>query len=218
MEIREIQSTLNLHYGAAPRTPGFHVSELLRPVALSLGMWKKDDQDELDFTLAKYHAARGENIVQMYPTAIYRVAVGLAVEDWLGRQKPEINFHALGELAKDGIIGTPDGLEFDRDGGIIHEIKATWKSSRSDRESPMERLRKEWYWTAQACSYCYLASFGKELVRRAQLHIWWLNGNYQGSGPEYKTYEISYSSPEVGANWRLVEAKRDEALRGELVL
>lgn len=226
MLIREMQGSFNLRHGAAPRTPGRHVSEVIRELALSRGIWKQDDQDELDFTLAKYHAGHGENIVKMYPAAIYRIAAGLAWEEWYGNQVPDINFHGIGELNRDRIIGTPDGLKFEPQTGegVVPEIKYTWKSSRSDREDPLERLMKEYPWTCQICSYCRLCTVGPvklwhqgnvtlasdNLVRKGELHVFWSNGNYKGSGPELRVYGIEFTPEEVLANWNVIKAKSDE--------
>lgn len=221
MEVREINATLNLRHEAEPRSPGRHVSEVISQIATSMGLWKRDDQEDLDFTLAKYHQQRGDDIIRLYPQAIYRIANGLAWESWYGPQMPEINFHSIGEIRKDGIIGTPDGLQFTETRGLVHEIKWTQKSSRSDRETPQERLRSEYYWTCQGCSYCNLCTVGPvktwrqngvtlasdNLVTTAVFHIMWSNGNYRGSGPELRVYEVEYTPEEVLANWKLIRMK-----------
>lgn len=236
MLIREIYSDFDLHAGAAPRTPGTHVSELLRVNALNMGVLKQEDSDEIDFTLARYRLARGEDVAQQYPAAIYRVGLGLAWEKWLGEQWPDINFHSIGELTRDGIIGTPDGLSFceperlpyytlfmgsgkayaqDERGNfvpynprverpILHEIKLTWKSSRSGSEHPHERISKEWLWYAQTKAYCWMASMAGYPVLTSHLHVYWVNGSYRGSGPEFRTYELLFTEDELRANWRVV--------------
>lgn len=225
MLIREINSTFDLGHGAEPRSPGRHVSTVIKELALSRGVWKQDDQEELDFTLAKYHAARGGDVVKLYPAAMYRIAAGLAWEQWYGPQQ-DINFHGIGELRRDGIIGTPDGMKVQPVTGnlVVPEIKYTWKSSRSDRETAVERIYKEFPWTCQPCSYCMMATVGKvkvwhqgnvtmasdNLVRLAELHVFWVNGNYKGSGPELRVYELEYTVEEVLANWNVIRAKSAE--------
>jgi len=144
--------------------------------------------------------------------------VGLAWESWYGPQVPEINFHGIGELSKRGIIGTPDGLKIKpaTRALVIPEIKFTFKSSRDDREDPQERIRKEYPWTAQIASYCALATTGpvevdnQNLVTDGELHVFWANGNYKGSGPQLRVYEIEFSREEIVANWRVIEAKSQE--------
>jgi hypothetical protein len=238
MTVREIHGDFDLHHGSAPRTPGLHVSEILRQNALDMGVLKQDDADDIDWTLARYRMDRGEDIVKLYPQAIYRIALGLAWERWLGDQWPQINFHTIGEVTRDGIIGTPDGLSFcppnelpyytlttgggsqfvrDESTGlllpydpsverpIVHELKATWKSSRSTTETPLERISKEWLWYAQTKSYCWMASNAlPEPVTTGHLHVLWVNGNYRGSGPEFRTYELTFSVDELRAHWKLM--------------
>ena len=205
MTVLEIQSDFNLEAGSLPRSPGLHVSEIIRDVALTMGYLSRDDEEELDWTLNRYRLAHGENMVKVYPAALYRVALGLSWEEWLGRQRPDIHFHGLGELWRDGIVGTPDGLSFtDSGAGIIHEIKLTWKSSRSDREAPSERIHKEFMWCCQTKSYLQLARVAGGDFTTAQLHVYWVNGNYRGSGPEYRTYQLTFTTQELDANWRLL--------------
>ncbi len=223
MQIRELQTDYNLQHGAHPRTPGMHVSECIRSVALDMGMYKGDDKDELDWTLIKYRMMCGQDVLVDYPLAIRRVAFGLAWEQWYGGQHPEMNFHQVGELKKDGLIGTPDGLEYrtvqmvqDLTGtysavpgrelsyGIIHEIKATWKSSRSHNEAPLVRISKEWAWLSQIKSYCYMAHDSRWPVLTGILHVYWVNGGYRGGGPEINTYELTFTEAELAANWRLI--------------
>jgi len=208
MVAREIQCDFDLRHEAGPRTEGVHVSELIGEAARRTGiLLGKEDEGELDWTLARYRMAHGEDVAVMYPTAIYRVAMGLAWEKWYGPQHPEINFHDIGELTRGRIIGSPDGLQFDRDGGIVHEIKLTWKSSRSDREEPTHRLSTEWMWLSQIKAYCAMASHAiQQPVTRGRLHVFWVCGNYKGSGPQAKQYDLNFTSDEVEANWKVMEA------------
>lgn len=211
-----------------------HVSECIRDVALAMGMYKGDDKEELDWTLIKYRMMCGADVLVDYPLAIRRVAMGLAWEQWYGAQHPEMNFHLVGELSKDKIIGTPDGLEFrtiqmvqDSTGtysiarrqeltyGIIHEIKLTWKSSRSHNEAPEVRIAKEWAWISQCKSYCFMAHDPRWPVLTAILHVYWVNGNYRGSGPEILTYELTFTEQELIANWKLITNTAGHILKRE---
>lgn len=212
MQIAEIQHDLILQPGqllCAPnmpvtieeRSPGLHVSEIIADVGRIMGYLKRDDQDELDWTLARYRLAFGQDVARMFPSVFYRVVLGLSWEWWLG-SRLDINFHGIGELERDGIVGTPDGLSFD---GIptLHEIKLTWKSSRSDREDPFMRISNEFMWLAQTKAYCWQASEAVP-VSRAHLHVYWVNGNYKNSGPEYRLYQLDFEERELEANWRLL--------------
>jgi hypothetical protein len=211
MRAREVQCDFSLQHGAGPRTAGVHVSELIRDVALRMGLLlSKEDEGELDWTLARYRLARGEDAATLYPAAIYRVALGLAWERWYGEQCPEVNFHDIGEIERDGIIGSPDGLSVAGDGAlVVHEIKLTWKSSRDGREDAEERLSAEWMWLAQI--KCYMAMLARTIqapVTRAELHVFWVCGNYRGSGPQARRYELEFMAEEVEKTWIQIEAVR----------
>lgn len=218
MIITEIQADFNLQFNAEPRSLGLHVSEIIRDVAGEMGYLRKDDEEELDWTLARYRATHGADIAKMYPTVFYRVMLGLAFEDWLGPQLPHTNFHGIGELQRDGLVGTPDGLEFTNDAGgsaCIHEFKLTWKSSRSDRETPQQRIAREFMYLCQTKSYCAMVRASGVECLRSILHVFWVNGNYRGSGPEYRRYQLDFTPDEVEANWRLmsVMGKRLQKIR-----
>lgn len=219
MIVTEVQSDFDLqeclavpyspsqHIIQGPRTPGTHVSEVLREIATGVGLLKKDDSDELDWTLARYRMMYGENVVKLFPNCMYRVAMGLAWEEWLGRHRPDLGFHTIGELERDRILGTLDGLQFDDRGGIVHEVKLTWKSSRSDRETAQQRFATEWLWPAQVKDYCWLASTNPRpgngsVITRGMLHVMWVNGNYKGSGPEYRQYLLEFQEIEIVTAWR----------------
>jgi hypothetical protein len=205
MQITEIQSDFNLQYRSLPRSPGVHVSSVIQDVARRMGFLKRDDEEELDWTLARYRMMHGEDIARVYPTVFYRVMMGLAFEEWLGPQL-DINYHGIGELELDGIAGTPDGISFDPDtgAGVLHELKLTWKSSRSDRDTPQDRLTHEFMWLAQTKAYCAQACAMGLDVTEAHLHVYWVNGNYRGSGPEYRRYRLQFTPKEIEANWRLI--------------
>lgn len=209
MDIRQLPADFDLTYTSAGRSPGVHVSAILREIGIRLGTLKPEDKDDIDWTLQRYRILRGDNPVG-FPAMFNRVALGLAWEEWYGAHSrlPDgmrINFHPC-ELSEDGIIGTPDGLDYLADGtGIIHEIKCTWKSSR-DHESAADRIAREWMWLAQAKSYCYLA--GDEFLQ-AMLHVYWVNGNYRGSGPQPTIYLAAFEPAEIRKNWELiVKSKR----------
>ena len=55
----------------------------------------------------------------------------------------------LGEIEKDGIYMTPDGIDEDENGLIVEEYKASWKSVKTP---PYEIFR----YKIQLISYCYV--------------------------------------------------------------
>ena len=100
-----------------------------------------------------------------------------------------------GEVERDGIVGSPDGLGPDPWGIVnlvVEEYKATWKSS---RHLPWEN----WYWMAQAMSYCHMLELDTVIMRIA-----YLNGDYAGSGPQYRMARITFTEDELKSNWRMI--------------
>lgn len=186
MTITPVPCQFDLNHESQPRTPGVHVSSILRVIAQKVGKLRKDDEDEP---------------LSIYPglpqSAVNRVAAGRAWEDWLGPQLPGL-YHC-GELVRDGIIGTPDGLELDADCRLwVHEIKFTWKSSRHE-------IEKQWLWIKQLQCYCAMAG-----ALGGYLWPYFAMGNYKGSGPQVETgYQFEFEQAELEAVWRMVLNYKD---------
>jgi hypothetical protein len=179
MNIQETQGKVTMKPDH-PRSPGLHLTDVLRPIAVRMGFFKEQDGDGEDPTL--------------------RMSAGLAWEDWLSKQNHDWVYH-FGEAELDGIAGTPDCFDLVHD--RLVEIKFTWKSS----TRPIE---KEWYWWAQIKCYCKMMSeFLGQPVLNAELHVYWAMGDYRGSGPQYKVYEAEFTQQEIDALWQMVvrEAK-----------
>ena len=103
--------------------------------------------------------------------------------------------HDIGEVELDGIVGTPDGINVDEDGVYIQEFKLTWKSSRNF--CPTEHF----YYKVQGMSYCKMAN-----LSRCHWKVLFVNGNYRGSGPQYKQWMVEFSELELQENWDSVLA------------
>lgn len=136
----------------------------------------------------------------------FRLALGLAWEDYIATVYPEIQYHP-GEFEKDGIMGSPDGLEeagpghgWRKEGELlIDEFKLTWLSARWRLSERTNRIRM---W--QVLSYCALLE-----IREVNLWVGYLNGDYNREGPmvfapDPVVYELSFTQKEVDANWRMV--------------
>ena len=82
-----------------------------------------------------------------------RIELGFTIEKvieaaWAARR---VEIIRPGEIEKDGISGSPDGLSFDDAGPVVEEIKCTWMSLRDCPEG-----KKFWHWIVQMKAYCYL--------------------------------------------------------------
>lgn len=163
----------------ASRSQGLHLTDITSNIALATGKLKAEYKDR--------------DIEES--SGVYRVAAGLAWEEWIAPQHTDVLFHP-GEISKDGIAMSPDGVSFlniskSQPIAVLHEFKFTWKSMR--RESD---LSGEWMWMAQMMAYCH--ALGTNI---AELHVYWANGDYRNSGPQYKIYRIEFTDREIRENW-----------------
>lgn len=183
------------------RSEGLHLSEVLRHLAFQTGVldirYDVEDMDEL------------------------LMGIGMAVEDWLiSTQHPEV-IGQPGEVEKDGIYMTPDGLSLldgdaslfslredtsldSGDVNVLNEIKFTKKSSRDFVEHLRMRSKKAMLYLWQIMAYCY--ALGTHL---AILRIVFINGNYSrteenGSRARYMLYYFHFSDEDLEENWQMV--------------
>jgi hypothetical protein len=164
------------------RTPGLHLSDVIRDLALRSGIldakWADGDQD------------------------MSMMFLGLAWEEWISKQHKEIIFHP-GEIIRDGILMSPDGITMTRKGLRLNEFKYTRKSLRAFEESLRNGHKKVWMWVAQVMAY----SYGLETLE-AYLHVMFANGDYGrelgGGNPRYKVFSLSFSQLELKSNWDMI--------------
>ena len=203
-------SHLDIRHHGPPRTSGIHLSSIIRHVALKTGLLAKE-----------YGEGPGLNeiIRDTPPDAVGRdgrlmkIIIGYAWESWLKRKLAERNTRFIaepGEVLRDGIIGTPDGLEIIYDTPqrffglltgttIVHEIKATWKTS----ARPIE---EESMWLQQAMGYCWMleGELG-EPCRVAVFHPIYLCGDYRANRlPIYPPIACEFEQKELEMNWQMI--------------
>ncbi|KKN52296.1 hypothetical protein LCGC14_0613910 [marine sediment metagenome] len=129
--------------------------------------------------------------------------LGFVWEDVLEETLKERECVRPGEVWKDDIVGSPDGMEPDPRGEaglILTELKFTWKSS---RQLPVDN----WRYMTQVKSYCFMMDLNIVIMRI--IHIM---GNYKGGGPEYKVYRIVFTDAELRENWNMILKQRDRML------
>jgi hypothetical protein len=180
-------SHIDINKGGEPRTSGLHLSGIIRVLAQDMRLLDPED-----------------DIAGLPLEARLRMAVGLAWEEWLHHQYPEVLYHP-GELCQDGILMTPDGVGDDE---TMYEFKATWKSEKKVLGNGYE-ASCNWMWQAQNMGYLKALKW-----RRVHQCILFLNGNYKAPGafgppsPVFRELEIEYDQPEIEANWKLILANR----------
>lgn len=189
------------------RSPGIHLSTILRGIAIETGILKveKGKSAGRDFTISEeeediWNDYRKAGNMQRIPA---RMALGMAWEEWAARHLyPEMVWQP-GECVRDGIAMTPDGVTVEGSGDKerlwLEEFKCTYKSSHVKGE-PRE-IQGEWLWLAQCKSYC--RGLGTRLAR---LHVLYVNGSYRFDGevPAYIVYGIEFTAQEIRDNWGMV--------------
>ncbi len=187
MKILDITTPLTLPPSKTPRSPGQHVSGIIRPLAAEVGFLDKKWCEDLSLVDTR-------EITD--PTTILRIRIGLAWEQHLIPTLEGVVDHP-GELKLEGVYMSPDGESVDRvfSGSrgielIIHEVKATYKSSRRD-------VREQWMWLTQIKAYCKAAG-----TRFARLYILYICGDYKAPiSPQHHIYEIEFSQEELETSW-----------------
>jgi hypothetical protein len=194
----------------APRSPGPHLSELVRSVALRTGLLKEDeDREEVEAAMAGDSTNDGFSW-----RAVYRMLVGCAWEDFLAKRNPQWVYHP-GEVETDGVIGTID--LFDPVENAVHEVKATWvripggiwapeaiEGALGYKVEPSPKdISDRWLWWAQLKGYLTLMQ-----STVGYLHVLYLNGDYRGSGPLPMVYQREFEERELECNWELLMKER----------
>ena len=182
------------------RSPGLHVSGVLKPVAVGLGVLKA-----------------GEKLEEEYP---WRCAMGNMFEEYIFSLPPlNTSKWQPGERCKDKIYGTADGLGWvalnmrQTKAGIwtyekrnltytcLDETKCTEKKVRSGED--FISYSDNWMWLYQCAAYCAL--YGQQIVRWVVLFY---RGDWRGSGPVCKEYVVYFSEKEIDGAWKMILANR----------
>lgn len=169
------------------RSPGLHVSTVIRDLALQAGYLDR-----------KYE----EKDIDEDPEL---VLLGMAWETEILKQHPEIMPHP-GEFVVDGIAMSPDGVsESEHYPFDLHEIKLTKKSCPKTVNLIMS-VPKWWMYITQI--KCYLRALES---RQAYLHVGFVNSGYQfmrgdmtGKMMDYKIYDIHFTAEEIRDNWTMI--------------
>lgn len=184
-----------------PRSPGVHLSGVLRYVAIqtqildvdpTTGKWRGDkDRPDDEFPL--------------------RMWMGMGWEHQAAGMYPEMVWQP-GEFERDEVFGTPDGLTLldpawavicrlsgeDAYPVMLEEFKLTWKSSFSGA------ITDQWMWMRQGMGYCALLQANGYDCRIVRYHVGYVNGDYRPPSPKYIRYTVEFSQKEIDGLWGLV--------------
>jgi hypothetical protein len=160
------------------RTEGVHLTDVIRSIMEESGMQKTVSGS---FWRPDQLNMAGE--------------VGFMWEDVLSTALKDRLPCRMGEVELDGITCSPDGLEIDpdvQDDPILSEYKVVWASS---KRSPADN----WKWMAQVKGYCKVLELTK-----VKMYILYLNGDWKGTGPQYKGFLIEFTQLEIDENWSMI--------------
>lgn len=166
------------------RTKGIHVTDILRKIAIDTKQLTLRDLDD-EF-------------------APIRVFLGVCWEMGCVRLYKDIEWQP-GEVVRDGIIGSPDGVSVIKGELCIEEFKYTNKSIRvpgGDKNS-LRDIVKEWLWRNQILAYMALHP---DQPRLARWHVCWAMGNYTFPYEErYVRYLVRAEDREVEGCWAMLK-------------
>ena len=165
-----------------PRKDGLHLSDVTKSLMKSSGL-----------------GYRGKGFSDMELTA----EIGLLWEGVLSRIMGDKYAHRPGQICCDGIWMSPDGIGPDPDGEVplvIEEYKCTWQSS---NRSPADNFS----YMMQVKSYCRAIGTTVAIMR-----IFYIMGDYKGSGPLYRVARIVFTPYELEQNWSMILQHKRETM------
>lgn len=187
MKCQLIDEEFPLVESGPPRTTDrAHVSQIVRGlVALTDGVKEDDDPREGDPGL--------------WSRLKVRFGIGFIWEELLSMAYAWMCGNRPGEFELDGIVGSPDGIDWTGDVPVVEEYKCTWKSScrsgTKDPNPPTDNLR----YMLQVKAYCRMVE-----TTRARMRILHVNGNYRDREPVYRVWEIDFTPLEIAENWEMM--------------
>jgi hypothetical protein len=196
------------------RTPGVHLSGVLRHIPLESGILQPRTTPQtgnVESTSSKGNLQDiDEDVMPL------RMVLGTFFEDGVVGFYPEMQWQP-GELERDRIFGTPDGLSvfagsvaeqvIQRISGqaayLLEEFKLTWKSEWNYGGDRF--CSANWMWMRQALGYLALLQHnGLDVALLAQFHVCWVCGDYRPPSPKYVRYLVEFTQKEIDSLWSLV--------------
>ena len=196
MIVTEESVILTLPPSKTPRSPGQHVSGIIRCLATEMGILTPDTAEELSLTDVR-------TITD--PVAILRIRIGLAWEEHYIPSLEDVVDHP-GEMFHDGVYMTHDGESISSVYSsvslthswelVVHEVKATYKSTKTVGD-----LSSQWMWLTQMKAYCKAKN-----TRFAKMHCLFLCGDYKMPiQPVLKIWAIEFTQEEIDMNWTVLK-------------
>ena len=175
MLVETVNEKIEYKGSGLPRsTDTIHLTSIISAIEKEMG-WEYKGTGFKDFELAGEMGFMWEDVLTL-----------VMAERYVGAR--------LGEVEKDGIVGSPDGIGIDPETGevVLTEHKLTWRSI----NKPIE---KNWKWMTQAKGYCHMLDLDTVIFR-----VFHIMGDYAGSGPLPQTVRIRYNWKELEDNWKML--------------
>lgn len=180
----------------APRTPGVHLSGVLKYLAYSPGGALADGKAQ----------SQPCDYEEEYPTIM---ACGVMWEEFAVSLYKGIEWQP-GERERDGIYGTPDGISWDQEVlpknqkhsiriDLLDEFKFTTKGIRSPEQV--------WWWQRQALGFCALTG-----LNHVRWHVNWAHGDYKKMRwPTYTRTLVRFEDEEIEGWWKVILKNKGKA-------
>jgi hypothetical protein len=200
--------------GSQVRSPGVHLTGVLRFIALQAGILKPF----VESTSKSSTVPKGQ--IQDIDESVMplRMMLGMFFEDGAVGLYPDMEWQP-GEFHKDGVFGTPDGLTL-----IPHphpvikrltnpiyqleEFKLTWKSEWNYGKNNF--CAANWMWMRQAMGYLKMLQYaGLIILPQCRFHVGWVNGDYRPPSPRYFRYTVEFTQKEIDTLWTLILKHKD---------
>ncbi len=180
MIITPLPVTIAYPQSKTPRSPGLHLSSIIRGIASDTGILDRLQAE----TLSLVEVIGEDWWAGLDEPSRLRIALGLAWEQWyIPTLETEGIVDHPGEMKLSGIYMTPDAESIDvilmketrpgyfepEYGRAITEVKATFKSVKTVTD-----IEQQWMWMSQMMGYCKAAE-----SLRAYLHCLCIAGNYK---------------------------------------
>lgn len=218
MRAQQVEALVPYASGGLVRTPGVHVSGLIRKMAATYGILKKKWVPDLEDIHLVEVVGDGQVWWQSLDAdSKVRMAIGMAWEQWYLPQIPNIVYQP-GEMCVEGVYMTIDGKSLDtivverglytgqspslhkhRYALAVHEVKTTSKSINTvgDLRDPIVN----WMWLTQTKCYCKAVGC---LV--CYLHILFLYGDYSyPMRPVLQVWRIEFDPSEIEDTWQKIQ-------------
>lgn len=157
------------------RSPGLHLSQIILDMAETVSPREPISEQELHF-----YGAGGFIFERVWSAAH---ADAIACGDLV---RP-------GEFERDGIIGSPDVLDFNIPRLI--ELKCRWMSARK-----FDHLEKYFFWELLQIK-CYLAMIGWD---EAELTVFFVAGDWRPPVPCVRSVLLNFTEQEIEESWSSV--------------